>query len=119
MREFVNHVHFVGMGGAGMSGIAEVLLDQGYKVTGSDLGDNQALARLRRRGAEVWIGHDASHVSGADVVVVPERDRVKGDGQGTCAQRVKRARALSQRRLADDSRHFHGHDANIMCARNG
>ncbi len=70
MREFVNHVHFVGIGGAGMSGIAEVLLDQGYRVTGSDLGGSKALARLRRRGAEVWVGHDASHVGGADVVVV-------------------------------------------------
>ncbi|KAA3620496.1 MAG: UDP-N-acetylmuramate--L-alanine ligase [Proteobacteria bacterium] len=70
MREFVHHVHFVGIGGAGMSGIAEVLLGQGYRVTGSDLNDSDTVHRLRRAGAVVDIGHAAGHVAGADVVVV-------------------------------------------------
>src|SRR5690606_4581511 len=70
MREFVRHIHFVGIGGAGMSGIAEVLLGQGYEVTGSDLSDSDNVRRLRRCGATVNIGHAAGNVTGADVVVV-------------------------------------------------
>ncbi len=69
MREFVRHIHFVGIGGAGMSGIAEVLLEQGYKVSGSDLGENVATSRLRQRGASIWQGHAAENIAGADVVV--------------------------------------------------
>ncbi len=49
MREFVKHVHFVGLGGIGMSGIAEVLLDQGYTVSGSDINDGPVLQRLAQR----------------------------------------------------------------------
>ncbi len=70
MREFVKHVHFVGMGGIGMSGIAEVLLDQGYKVSGSDLNDGPALQRLAAKGALTLIGHAEDNIKGADVVVV-------------------------------------------------
>jgi len=62
--------HFVGIGGAGMSGIAEVLLNLGYQVSGSDLADNEVLERLRSLGAEIHIGHQADQVTGADVVVV-------------------------------------------------
>ncbi len=69
MRKFVNHIHFVGMGGIGMSGIAEVLLEQGYKITGSDLRDGPVLTRLQRLGAQTMIGHDAKHSENADVVV--------------------------------------------------
>jgi UDP-N-acetylmuramate--alanine ligase len=63
------HVHFVGIGGSGMSGIAEILLDLGYRVSGSDRRRNEAVERLERRGAKVVIGHDAAHVEGAHVVV--------------------------------------------------
>lgn len=70
MREFVHQVHFVGIGGAGMSGIAEVLLGQGYRVSGSDLSDGETLQRLRRAGAAVTVGHAASNIGNADVVVV-------------------------------------------------
>ncbi len=70
MRHKVRQVHFVGIGGSGMSGIAEVLLNLGFEVTGSDLGSNPATARLSGLGARIWIGHAASHVAGADVVVV-------------------------------------------------
>tara|TARA_Y100001934_G_scaffold30418_1_gene33614 strand:- start:3437 stop:4843 length:1407 start_codon:yes stop_codon:yes gene_type:complete len=70
MREFVRHVHFVGIGGAGMSGIAAVLIDQGYKVSGSDQVDSTETRHLSQKGAQVWLGHNAAHVKGADVVVV-------------------------------------------------
>ncbi len=62
-------VHFVGIGGAGMSGIAEVLLTLGYQVRGSDSSNSSTVERLRDLGAEVFIGHHAEHVSGCDVVV--------------------------------------------------
>jgi UDP-N-acetylmuramate--alanine ligase len=62
--------HFVGIGGAGMGGIAEVLLNLGYKVTGSDLRENAVTRRLALQGARIWFGHDASHVADSDVVVV-------------------------------------------------
>src|SRR5499433_4029643 len=62
-------MHFVGIGGAGMSGIAEILLNLGYRVTGSDLRRNEAIERLEQLGAKVFIGHDAAHVEGAHVVV--------------------------------------------------
>ncbi len=62
-------IHFVGIGGAGMSGIAEVLLTLGYRVTGSDQKRNEAVERLERLGAKVFVGHAASQVEGAHVVV--------------------------------------------------
>jgi UDP-N-acetylmuramate--alanine ligase len=66
----MTRVHLVGIGGAGMSGIARVLLARGTTVSGSDAKDSVALASLRALGAEVHVGHDAAHVQGADVVVV-------------------------------------------------
>jgi UDP-N-acetylmuramate--alanine ligase len=62
-------VHFVGIGGVGMSGIAEVLLNLGYRITGSDTRRGEAVERLERLGAKVFIGHEASHADGAHVVV--------------------------------------------------
>ena len=66
----VKRIHFVGIGGAGMSGIAEVLLNLKYKVSGSDAAASAATERLRARGAKVYIGHDAKHVARADAVVI-------------------------------------------------
>ena len=63
------HIHFVGIGGSGMSGIAEILLNLGYKITGSDQKRNEAVERLEQLGAKIAIGHDAAHVEGAHVVV--------------------------------------------------
>ena len=63
-------VHFVGIGGAGMSGIAEVLVTLGYQVSGSDQADSPVTRRLAKMGAKVQRGHDAAHVAGADVVVI-------------------------------------------------
>jgi UDP-N-acetylmuramate--alanine ligase len=67
--ERYQQIHFVGIGGAGMSGIAEVLLNLGYRVTGSDARRGEAVERLERLGAKVFTGHDAAHVEGAHVVV--------------------------------------------------
>ncbi len=66
----VNVIHFVGIGGAGMGGIAEVLLNEGYQVTGSDISVNPVVKRLLKLGAKITIGHDAANVSGASVIVV-------------------------------------------------
>ncbi len=66
----IERIHFVGIGGAGMSGIAEVLANLGYRVSGSDLADNAVTRRLRGLGVAVWQGHAAEHVREADVVVV-------------------------------------------------
>src|SRR5215813_7624666 len=63
------HIHFVGIGGIGMSGLAEVLLTLGYQVSGSDLRRGEAIERLERLGAKVFVGHDAAQVEGAQVVV--------------------------------------------------
>jgi UDP-N-acetylmuramate--alanine ligase len=70
MRNWVKRVHFVGIGGAGMCGIAEVLANLRFEVSGSDLRESANTERLRAAGARVHIGHDAQWVRGADVVVV-------------------------------------------------
>ncbi len=63
------HIHLVAIGGIGMSGIAEILLNLGFKVSGSDLRSSEATDRLERFGADIFIGHDSSQIGGADVVV--------------------------------------------------
>lgn len=70
MKHAVRHIHFVGIGGSGMSGIAEVLLTLGYRVSGSDVARNAATERLARLGATIAQGHAAEHIAGADAVVV-------------------------------------------------
>jgi UDP-N-acetylmuramate--alanine ligase len=69
MKHKIKHIHFVGIGGSGMSGIAEVLLNLGYKVSGSDLASNAASQRLQALGANVRIGHAAENIQGADAIV--------------------------------------------------
>ena len=66
----LGHVHFVGIGGAGLSGIARIMRARGITVTGSDAADSPTLGALRDLGAEVAVGHRAEHVHGADTVVV-------------------------------------------------
>lgn len=70
MKHKVKNIHFVGIGGVGMSGIAEVLAHQGFQVSGSDLGRNATTDRLQTLGVRVELGHDAAHVQAADVLVV-------------------------------------------------
>src|ERR1700686_5090206 len=70
MKQKVKRVHFVGIGGAGMSGIAEVLMTQGYQVSGSDVAATTVTRRLTALGARIAMGHAADNIAGADVVVV-------------------------------------------------
>ena len=69
MKHAIRHIHFVGIGGAGMSGIAEVLLNLGYAISGSDLSDSASLKRLQSLGIQTYVGHDAQNMVGADAVV--------------------------------------------------
>ncbi|WP_087016605.1 UDP-N-acetylmuramate--L-alanine ligase [Thaumasiovibrio subtropicus] len=66
----VERIHFVGIGGAGMSGIAEVLINEGYQITGSDIAANLVTARLESKGARIYLGHEPENIAGASVVVV-------------------------------------------------
>jgi len=70
MKHIIKHIHFVGIGGAGMSGIAEVLLNLGYRVSGSDLAASATTNRLVELGASIQIGHDANHIGNAEAVVI-------------------------------------------------
>ncbi|MGQ9693274.1 MAG: UDP-N-acetylmuramate--L-alanine ligase [Thermodesulfobacteriota bacterium] len=70
MRKKVQLVHFVGIGGIGMSGIAEVLINLGYQVSGSDLGESETTLRLQKLGAKIFIGHRPENLQTADVVVI-------------------------------------------------
>jgi UDP-N-acetylmuramate--alanine ligase len=88
MRHAIRQIHFVGIGGSGMSGIAEVLLNLGFVVSGSDAADSPVTQRLARLGARVAIGHDAGHVPGADVVVVSSA--VRPDNPEVVAARASR-----------------------------
>jgi UDP-N-acetylmuramate--alanine ligase len=69
MKHAIHHIHFVGIGGAGMSGIAEVLHNLGYAISGSDLSDSATLRRLAGLGIATHVGHAAAHIEGADAVV--------------------------------------------------
>src|SRR6187431_1862151 len=69
MKHAIRHIHFVGVGGVGMSGIAEILLNLGYRISGSDLSDSATLKRLATLGITTYVGHDAAHIAGADAVV--------------------------------------------------
>ena len=70
MKHAIKPIHLVGLGGVGMSGIAEVLLNLGYEVSGSDLNDSAVLKRLASLGVQTYIGHAAEHMKGADAVVI-------------------------------------------------
>jgi UDP-N-acetylmuramate--alanine ligase len=84
----IGPIHFVGIGGIGMSGLAEVLANLGYQVRGSDVADSANVRRLRDRGIDVTVGHDARNLDGADVVVVSSA--VKRDNPELLAARVQR-----------------------------
>jgi UDP-N-acetylmuramate--alanine ligase len=88
MKHKVKHVHFVGIGGSGMSGIAEVMLNLGFEVSGSDIVDGPAIQRLRKLGAKVHVGHADANVSGANAVVTSTA--VKPDNPEVSAARARR-----------------------------
>jgi UDP-N-acetylmuramate--alanine ligase len=87
MKHAIKHIHFVGLGGAGMSGIAEVLHNLGYAISGSDLSDSATLKRLGSLGIKTCIGHAAANVDGADAVVTSTA--VKPDNPEVVAARDK------------------------------
>lgn len=96
----IRRIHFVGIGGAGMCGIAEVLLNQGYEVAGSDAKAGKTTDRLKSFGAEIFIGHDAAHIEKADVLVVstaidPSNPEVKA-AQERRLPIVRRAEMLAE-----------------------
>ncbi len=84
----IGPIHFVGIGGIGMSGIAEVLANLGYTVRGSDVAENANVKRLREKGVAIAIGHDGANVDGADVLVVSSA--IKPDNPELVAARAKR-----------------------------
>ena len=81
-------IHFVGIGGIGMSGIAEVLANLDYAVTGSDVAESANVRRLRDKNIKVTVGHDAKNIDGASVVVVSSA--IKRDNPELIAARAKR-----------------------------
>ena len=87
MYKKIKHIHFVGIGGIGMSGIAEVLLNLGYRVSGSDMKESDTTERLRRLGGEIAIGHRAENVTTPHVVVISSA--VKNDNVEVVAAREK------------------------------
>ncbi len=88
MKHAVKRIHFVGVGGAGMSGIAEILHNLGYAVSGSDQSDSATSRRLAQLGIRIAIGHDAAHIAGAQAVVTSTA--VKGDNPEVIAARARR-----------------------------
>ncbi|MFM7703675.1 MAG: UDP-N-acetylmuramate--L-alanine ligase, partial [Rubrivivax sp.] len=88
MKHALRHIHFVGIGGAGMSGIAEILHNLGYRVSGSDAQASGVTQRLSGLGLQVHIGHDAAHIEGAQAVVTSSA--VKGDNPEVVAARARR-----------------------------
>ena len=88
MKHAVKHIHFVGVGGAGMSGIAEILHNLGYTVSGSDQSASETSRRLASLGIRVAVGHDAANIAGAQAVVTSTA--VKGDNPEVIAARARR-----------------------------
>jgi len=88
MKHAIRHIHFVGVGGSGMSGIAEVLLNLGYRISGSDLSDSVTLRRLASLGITTSIGHAAKNIDGADAVVTSTA--VRADNPEVLAAREKK-----------------------------
>ena len=103
----VKQIHFIGIGGAGMCGIAGVLLNEGYKISGSDIADNAPIQRLRDQGAEVFIGHRAENINGASVVVVSSA--INEDNPEIVAAREARIPVIQRAQmLAEIMRFRHG-----------
>jgi UDP-N-acetylmuramate--alanine ligase len=100
-------IHFVGVGGIGMSGIAEVLLNLGYAVSGSDLKESETTRRLAALGGRILRGHDATHVAGADVVVISSA--VRRDNPEVAAARARQVPVIRRAEmLAELMRLKHG-----------
>lgn len=94
MKHAIKHIHFVGVGGAGMSAIAEILHNLGYRVSGSDQSDSSVTRRLADLGLTVFVGHDAAHIAGAQAVVTSTA--VKADNPEVVAARAARVPVVAR-----------------------
>ena len=94
MKHAIKHIHFVGIGGAGMSAIAEILHNLGYRVSGSDQSDSAVTRRLSDLGLTVYIGHAATHIAGAQAVVTSTA--VKADNPEVTAARAARVPVVAR-----------------------
>ena len=96
----IRRIHFVGIGGSGMSGIAEVLLNQGYEISGSDISASPSVRRLTEAGAEVFLGHSECNIEGADVVVKSSAVTIENPEIASARERgipvVRRAEMLAE-----------------------
>jgi UDP-N-acetylmuramate--alanine ligase len=88
----LGRIHFIGLGGAGMSAVARIMLARGLAVTGSDAKDSPGLRALEALGAGIFVGHDAAHVSGADTVVVSTA--IRADNPELAAARAAGVRII-------------------------
>ena len=103
----ISRIHFIGIGGSGMCGIAEVLRNQGYQISGSDINQSRVTRRLESLGVEVFLGHDRSHIADADVVVVSTA--VKEDNPELIEARERRIPVVPRAEmLAELMRYRHG-----------
>ena len=93
MKHAVKHIHFVGIGGAGMSGIAEILHNLGYAVSGSDQSDSATTRRLASLGIRIHVGHDSANIAGAEAVVTSTA--VRADNPEVIAARAMRMAVLN------------------------
>ncbi|WP_260294935.1 UDP-N-acetylmuramate--L-alanine ligase [Sedimenticola hydrogenitrophicus] len=101
----IRHLHFVGIGGAGMNGIAQVMLNLGYQISGSDLKSNPAIGRLTKQGATIHIGHDAANIVGADAVVISTA--VKEDNPEVRKAREQRIPVVPRAEMLAELMRFH------------
>lgn len=104
MFSTVKHIHFVGIGGIGMSGIAEILLSQGFTISGSDMGQNDNTEYLQSLGATVYLGHHADNIKGAEVVVYSSAVRPDQNPETVSAMQLKIPVVRRAEMLAEVSR---------------
>ena len=103
----VKQIHFIGIGGAGMCGIAEILLNEGYHISGSDIAESAVTQRLTRAGAKVFIGHKAENIAGASVVVISSA--IRDDNPEVVAAKEARIPVIQRAQmLAELMRFRHG-----------
>ena len=101
----IRHLHFVGIGGSGMNGIAQVMLNLGYKISGSDLKENPAINRLTKQGASIYIGHAEANILGADAVIISTA--VKEDNPEVKKARENRIPVVPRAEMLAELMRFH------------
>lgn len=112
----IKHIHFVGIGGAGMCGIAEVIHNQGYTVSGSDIKASSVTERLEKMGVQVFIQHDSKNIQNADVVVVSSAiDRTNPEIVSALTARIPVVRRADM--LGELMRYRHGIAVAVLMAK--